>query len=65
MEKKFKEWRVDQGWLLPPSVLDFVPESHPAHFVRETVRESLDLSSVLARYVESRGQPPFHPAMIW
>jgi len=65
MEKKFKEWRVDQGWLPPPSVLDFVPESHPAHFVRETVRESLDLSSVLARYVESRGQPPFHPAMIW
>ena len=64
MEKKFKEWRVDQGWLLPPSVLDFVPESHPAHFVRETVRESLDLSSVLARYVESRGQPPFHPAMM-
>ncbi len=64
MEKKFKEWRVDQGWLLPPSVLEFVSEGHPAHFVRETVRESLDLSAIYARYVGAAGQPPFHPKMM-
>lgn len=64
MEKKFREWQVEQAWLLPPSVLDFVPEGHPAHFVRETVRESLDLSAVFSRYEGVRGQPPFHPSMM-
>ena len=64
MEKKFREWCVEQAWLLPPSVLDFVPEGHPAHFVRDTVRESLDLSAILERYTEARGRPPFHPAMM-
>ncbi len=64
MEKKFREWRVDQGWLLPPSVLEFVPEGHPAHFVRDTVQDSLDLSAVYRRYEGVRGQPPFHPTMM-
>ncbi len=27
-------WDVDQVWLLPPSVHDFVPAGHPAHLVR-------------------------------
>lgn len=35
-----------------------------AHFVRETVRDALDLSAIFARYEEPRGQPPFHPAMM-
>ena len=47
MAKTFREWNVEQGWLLPPSVLDFVPADHVAHFVRETVREQLDLAAVL------------------
>ena len=64
MEKKFKEWNPNQAWLLPPCVLDFVPEGHTAHFVRDTVRESLDLSSIFRCYQEARGQPPFHPAMM-
>ena len=64
MEKKFKEWNPNQEWLLPPCVLDFVPEGHTAHFVRDTVRQSLDLSSIFRCYQEARGQPPFHPAMM-
>lgn len=64
MEKTFRPWDVDQRWLLPPSVLDLVPADHMAHFVRETVREELDLSAIFARYDEPRGQPPFHPAMM-
>jgi transposase len=35
-----------------------------AHFVRDTVREGLDLSAMLATYDEDRGQPPYHPAMM-
>ena len=64
MSKTFRAWDVDQRWLLPPSVHDFVPPGHLAHFVRETVREGLDLSAIVARYDEDRGQPPYHPAMM-
>jgi transposase len=65
MSKTFRAWDVDQVWLLPPSVHDFVPPGHPAHLVRELVRTELDLSAVLAAYEpEERGQPPYHPAMM-
>src|SRR6185437_2764644 len=62
MAKTFREWNVEQRWLLPPSVMDFVPPDHVAHFVRDTVREQLDLSEILAPYEqEERGYPPYHP----
>lgn len=64
MSKTFRAWDVDQGWLLPPSVHDFVPAGHLAHFVRDTVREALDLSAIVSTYDEDRGQPPYHPAMM-
>jgi transposase len=64
MSKTFRSWDVDQGWLLPPSVHEFVPEGHLAHFVRDTVREGLELSAILGTYDEDRGQPPYHPAMM-
>lgn len=64
MGKKFRPWNVDQSWLLPPSVKDFVEEGHLAHFVRRTVRESLDLSAILDQYAEKRGYPPYHPVMM-
>lgn len=64
MSKTFRAWEVDQIWLLPPSVHELVPEGHLAHFVRETVRESLDLSEILAAYSEERGFPPYHPTMM-
>ena len=64
MSKTFRAWDVDQAWLLPPSVHDFVLAGHPAHLVRDVVRESLDLSAILSVYGEQRGQPPYHPAMM-
>ncbi len=64
MSKTFRAWDVDQGWVLPPSLHDFVPAGHLAHFVRDTVREGLDLSAIMATYEEERGQPPYHPAMM-
>lgn len=64
MSKTFRPWDVDQGWCLPPSVHDFVPAGHLAHFVRDTVREGLDLSAIVACYDEERGQPPYHPGMM-
>jgi transposase len=65
MAKTFREWNVEQSWLLPPSVMDFVPPDHMAHFVRDTVREQLDLSEIVAAYEqEERGYPPYHPVMM-
>jgi transposase len=62
--KTFRPWDLEQSWLLPPSVLDFVPPEHPAHFIRELVRESLDLGEIYTSYTEERGYPPYHPAMM-
>jgi transposase len=64
MSKTFRDWDVEQGWLLPPSVLDFVPPDHLSHFVRDTVRESLDLRAIMDAYSEERGYPPYHPTMM-
>lgn len=64
MTKRFRAWDVDQAWLLPPSIHEFVPAGHLAHFVRDTVREVLDLSAILGEYAEPRGYPPYHPGML-
>ena len=64
MSKSFRDWNVDQVWLLPPSINDFVPADHVAHFVRDTVRTALDLGLIYRSYRSERGQPPFHPAMM-
>jgi transposase len=64
MAKQFREWPVDEQWLFPPSVRELVPEKHLAHFVREVVREQLDLSAILDCYQEERGYPPYHPVMM-
>ena len=64
MSKRFRSWDVDQTWLLPPSVHDFVPAGHAAHLVRDAVRETLDLSAIYESYVGERGQPPYHPGMM-
>ena len=57
MAKKFKSWDVDQLVLLPPS-------EHVAHFVRDLVRDSLDLSAILKTDDEDRGFPPYDPIMM-
>jgi transposase len=64
MSKTFISWDVDQQWLFPPSVRELVPEGHLAHLVRDTVRDTLDLSAILDTYDEDRGQPPYHPTMM-
>jgi transposase len=64
MAKTFRAWDVDQTWLLPPSIHDFVPAGHAAHLMRDLVRESLDLTAIVDAYTEDRGQPPYHPSMM-
>ena len=64
MSKTYRPWNVDQPMLLPPSVQELVPEGHLAHFIRDLVRDDLDLSAILDEYQEERGYPPYHPVMM-
>ena len=64
MSKTFRPWQVDDVLLLPPSVTDFVPAGHFSHFVRDLVREQLDLSAIVGDYAEERGYPPYDPRMM-
>src|SRR3989442_10701990 len=64
MAKTFRAWEPEQRWLLPPAIEEFVPPGHLAHFVRELVREELDVSGIVEVYDDERGQPPYHPVMM-
>lgn len=64
MAKTFREWIPEQGYLLPPSVLDWVPTDHLVHLVLNLVRDQLNLDSILKSYNEERGYPPYHPVMM-
>jgi len=63
MSKRFLPWAIDQVSQFSPSVSDYVPASHPAHFVRDLVRDELDLEAVYTSYDDARGAPAFHPTM--
>jgi len=64
MSKTFRSWDVDQDWLLPRSLHEFVPADHAAHFIRDLVRDELDLTAILSSYDDERGFPPYHPGMM-
>ncbi len=56
---------MDQAYLLPPSLQDWLPEGHLARFVAEVV-ETLDLSAIYAKYEEGdgRGLAAYDPRMM-
>ena len=65
MSKTYRPYEPDQILLLPPSVKDWLPTGHLAHFISELVDESLDLSAITEVYErEDRGYPPYHPVMM-
>jgi len=64
MTKIFRDWDIEQLMMFPPSIEDFVPKGHLAHFVRNTTLEALDLSAILNCYSEERGYPPYNPVMM-
>jgi hypothetical protein len=49
MSKRFRECSLEQPFLLPPSLQDWLPEDHLARFIAE-VTETLDLSEIYAPY---------------
>ncbi len=64
MPTTFRPYQPDQSFLLPPSVKDWLPESHLAYFISETV-DRLDLSVFYRRYEgDGRRNCPFDPRMM-
>src|SRR2546425_3615313 len=64
MAKAYRAYLPEQDLLLPPSLCDWLPENHLAHFVSDVV-DQLDLSAIESVYErEERGQPPYHPGMM-
>lgn len=64
MEKTFKSCDRKQMLLLPPSLLDWLPEGHLVHFILDVV-EQLDLLELYSSYKgDGRGQPPYDPGMM-
>ena len=49
MAMRFRTCSLDQPYLLPPSLQDWLPEDHLARFIAE-VAETLDLSAIYAAY---------------
>jgi hypothetical protein len=64
MPASYLPYEPDQDFLLPPSLREWLPPGHLAHFISDTV-DALDLAAFHARY--EKGGPrnqPFHPAMM-
>jgi hypothetical protein len=49
MSKRFRECSLDQPFLLPPSLQDWLPENHLARFVADVVHQ-LDLREIYDCY---------------
>jgi transposase len=64
MPTSYMPYEPTQDLLLPPSLHEWLPQDHLAHFVADTV-DQLDLSAFYKRY-EGGGprNQPFHPAMM-
>lgn len=65
MAREFLPYDLDQQYLLPPSLKDWLPAEHLVFFVSDVV-DSLDLSAILREYEknELRGRPGYDPALL-
>lgn len=65
MTKRFRTCCLDQPFLLPPSLQDWLPENHLARFIADVVRH-LDLREIYDCYErkDGRGLAAYHPEML-
>jgi transposase len=64
MAKVYRPYFPEQDFLLPPSLREWLPESHLAYFVSDMI-DQLDLGEIERHYErEERGHPPYHPRMM-
>ena len=59
---KFREFDRETGFLLPPSLDEWLPEQHLARFVVEVI-DGLDLSAMVKSY-RGTGSVGYHPVLL-
>lgn len=64
-ERNHLAWSVDQQYLLPPSLHDWLPENHAVYRFLELVNQ-LDISEITSRDLmkDTRGRRSYHPRMM-
>ena len=62
---RFRACSLNQPFLLPPTIQDWIPENHLARFIAETA-DHIDLTNILNKYQrkDSRGAEGYHPLML-
>ena len=65
MSGRFRTCDLNQPFLLPPSLQDWLPADHLARFIAEVSAE-LDLSGIYATYErrDGRGAEGYHPLLL-
>lgn len=65
MSKNFRPYQIDELYILPPDIREWLPPGHLALFVSDVV-DGFDLGAILSVYGKGNGSgmPPYHPAMI-
>jgi transposase len=65
VSKNFRSCDLEQPFLLPPSLQDWLPENHLARFIAE-LTNGLDLSKIYGFYGrrDGRGKAAYHPVML-
>jgi len=65
VNKRFRVCDLEQQFLLPPSLQDWLPEDHLARFIVDVTNE-LDLSAIYAQYerTDGRGLSAYHPLLL-
>jgi hypothetical protein len=65
VSKNFRSCDLEQPFLLPPSLQDWLPENHLERFIAE-LTNGLDLSKIYGFYGrrDGRGKAAYHPVML-
>lgn len=65
MSRRFRTCDLNQQYLLPPSLNEWLPEGHLARFIGEVANE-LDLTAICGRYErrDGRGAVGYHPVLL-
>ena len=64
MPQNFIECDRGMGWLMPPSLADWVPEDHLVWTILGSV-EQMDLGAIYGAYrPDGHGRPSYEPAMM-
>lgn len=65
MNKRFRTCALDQPFLMPPALQDWLPEGHLARFLAE-IADMLDLSAIYVGYSrkDARGRSGYHPLLM-